>query len=101
MGFIYGLFIYISFLVHVSNSRHYINKFAVHIPGGERVARDVAASHGHQYLGQVKKNNFQHHLRLDVTIPIKLHKPSIIFPMKSYSLMHNCIFVFKKPSQIY
>ena len=35
------------------SGRFYLNKFAVHIPDGERVARDVAASHGYINLGQV------------------------------------------------
>ncbi|XP_060593632.1 furin-like protease kpc-1 isoform X2 [Ruditapes philippinarum] len=34
-------------------SEHYLNKFAVHIEGGERVARDVAQLHGFRHLGQI------------------------------------------------
>lgn len=40
-------------LIYLVNGENYLNKFAVHIPGGERVAREVAASHGYVNLGQV------------------------------------------------
>ena len=37
-----------------ADSETYLNKFAVHIEGGERVAREVADTHGFINLGQVR-----------------------------------------------
>lgn len=42
------------------NCGHYLNKFAVHIPGGERVAREVAETHGYYNLGQVCRSINDH-----------------------------------------
>ncbi|WAR00943.1 PCSK6-like protein [Mya arenaria] len=39
--------------LQIAYSEHFINKFAVHIPGGERKAREVADSHGYIHLGQI------------------------------------------------
>ena len=36
-----------------ADSDTYVNKFAVHIEGGERVARSVAETHGFIHIGQV------------------------------------------------
>ena len=37
-----------------ADSDTYVNKFAVHIEGGERVARSVAETHGFIHIGQVR-----------------------------------------------
>lgn len=41
------------FLYPFISCDHFVNKFAVHIPGGERVARDVADSKGYRFIGQI------------------------------------------------
>lgn len=46
---ILGIFVSVSLV----DCKHYINEFAVHIPGGERKAREIADTHGYTFLGQV------------------------------------------------
>lgn len=39
----------------VGSRGHYVNTFAVHIPGGEEVARTVANDHGFHFRGRVSR----------------------------------------------
>lgn len=56
-GYVYltriSAFVLILLEISLVYANHFTDKWAVHIAGGERVAREVASKYGFIYLGQV------------------------------------------------